>query len=509
VAIDRAIREGRLDGVHDGITLLPDERRQFWLERIDEAGRNPTGSFSPNGYVVTALQAAYAAISQTGVPEVEPCRHLVDALEAAVRIGDDADTVAAIAGALLGARWGTTAVPLQWKAKLHGWPGYRVADLVRLAVLSARGGRDDGAGWPSIATMLAQYESEYRLSGVAASLHDDPEVWIGDVACLSALPERTSVVVSLCRVGRQDVPAGIEHHEVWLMDESDPDENPNLDWVLSDLAGQMCRWRDEGRRVFVHCVRAESRTPTVAAAYLARRLGINARDALERVTQQLPACRPNSGFVAALSRLFPPTPAPIKVADSPPVPRQLGPRFSEALVLAAALHRGQTRKGSDIPYVSHLLAVCATVLEHGGDEDEAIAALLHDAAEDQGGEPTLEVIGRLFGPKVKQIVAECSDTFEQPKPAWRRRKEAYIARLQGGDVSRSALLVSAADELHNLSATVNDLRVLGDQLWTRFNSTRQEQIWYYTALSEIYRERLGGPLADTVTDQVQRLIVEA
>ena len=190
-----------------------------------------------------------------------------------------------------------------------------------------------------------------------------------------------------------------------------------------------------------------------------------------------------------------------------PGPRRLGPRFSEALMLAAALHREQTRKGSDIPYVAHLLAVCAIVLEHGGDEDEAVAALLHDAPEDQGGEPVLDVIERLFGPKVKQIVAECSDTFEQPKPPWRKRKEAYVASL--GAASRSALLVSAADKLHNLSTTVNDLRTQGDQIWGHFNSTPKQQIWYYTTLSDIYSERLGGPLADAVADQVKRLVVEA
>jgi ADP-ribosylglycohydrolase len=505
VAIDRAIREGRLDGVRDGIDLLPDDRRKFWSERVDEAERNPPESFSPNGYVVTALQAAYAAITQTAVPEEQPCRHLVDALEAAVRIGHDTDTVAAIAGALLGARWGATAVPLEWKAKLHGWPGYRVADLVRLAILTARAGRDDSIGWPSVDSLLRWYESDYRLSGVPIALSDDPEVLVGDVACLSALPEGTNVVVSMCRVGRQDVAAGIEHHEVWLMDQADPGENPNLDWVLSDLAGRMCRWRGEGRRVFVHCLRAESRTRAVAAAYLARHLGISGEDALGRVTQQLPGCRPNPGFVAALSRLFPSD----NGGASLPKPRRLGPRFSEALVLAAGLHREQTRKGNDIPYIAHLLAVCATVLEHGGDEDEAIAALLHDAAEDQGGEAVLAVIERLFGLRVKEIVAECSDTFEHPKPPWRQRKEAYIASLQGGEVSRSALLVSAADKLHNLTATVNDLRTQGDQFWSHFNSTAKEQIWYYTALSEIYLERLGGPLADAVAEQVKRLIVEA
>jgi ADP-ribosyl-[dinitrogen reductase] hydrolase len=196
-------------------------------------------------------------------------------------------------------------VPLAWKAELHGWPGYRVADLVRLAVLTAGGGRDDSVGWPSIASLLPQYESEYRLSGVATALGDDGEMWVGDVSCLGALPECTSVVVSLCRVGQQDVPPGIEHHAVWLIDDPDSGENPNLDWILSDLAAQMCFWRAEGRRVFVHCVRAESRTPTVAAAYLARHLGISGQNALGRVTEQMPGCRPNPGFVAALSRIFP------------------------------------------------------------------------------------------------------------------------------------------------------------------------------------------------------------
>jgi (p)ppGpp synthase/HD superfamily hydrolase len=194
-------------------------------------------------------------------------------------------------------------------------------------------------------------------------------------------------------------------------------------------------------------------------------------------------------------------------AVSLPGPRRLGPRFSEALMLAAALHREQTRKASDIPYVAHLLAVCAIVLEHGGDEDEAIAALLHDAPEDQGGEPVLALIERVFGPNVRQIVAECSDTFEQPKPPWRPRKEAYIASLR--DASRSALLVSAADKLHNLTATVNDLRTQGNQFWSHFNSTPDDQIWYYTTLSDIYLERLGGPLADAVADQVKQLVVEA
>jgi (p)ppGpp synthase/HD superfamily hydrolase len=158
-------------------------------------------------------------------------------------------------------------------------------------------------------------------------------------------------------------------------------------------------------------------------------------------------------------------------------PRPLTGRFDEALKVASDLHRHQARKGGDIPYISHLLAVCATVLEHGGDEDEAIAALLHDGPEDQGGQVTLDMIGERFGPRVVAIVAECSDTFEHPKPPWRGRKEAYLAHLKT-EASPSAFLVAAADKLHNLTTTVADLRATGELLWARFNSTADQQVWH-------------------------------
>lgn len=187
-----------------------------------------------------------------------------------------------------------------------------------------------------------------------------------------------------------------------------------------------------------------------------------------------------------------------------PVP-PLTARFDEALVLAAGLHREQRRKGGDIPYISHLLAVCAIVLEHGGDEDEAVAALLHDGPEDQGGEATLALIGRLFGERVRSIVAACSDTFETPKPPWLDRKTAYLAHLSGPGASRSVLLVSAADKLHNLITTIDDLDAQGPAFWDRFNSTAGQQLWYYRSLSTVFRERLGGRLAEAVAAQVQRL----
>ena len=142
IALDRAVREARLDGVRDGLVLLPQARRQQWATWLEEAERLPPRSFVPNGFVVTALQAAYAAITQSAVPAgTGASTHLVVGIRTAVGIGDDTDTVAAIAGSLLGGRWGASAVPSEWTDLLQGWPGYRTSDLVRLAVSAARRGR--------------------------------------------------------------------------------------------------------------------------------------------------------------------------------------------------------------------------------------------------------------------------------------------------------------------------------------------------------------------------------
>lgn len=134
----------------------------------------------------------------------------------------------------------------------------------------------------------------------------------------------------------------------------------------------------------------------------------------------------------------------------------LNGRFDDALVFASALHRMQVRKGTDIPYVSHLLAVCSLVIAHGGDEDQAIAALLHDAAEDQGGEATLNATRERFGDGVAAIVADCTDAWTEPKPPWRARKEAYLAALPAK--SMRSLLVSLADKVHNAQAIADDRR---------------------------------------------------
>jgi (p)ppGpp synthase/HD superfamily hydrolase len=167
--------------------------------------------------------------------------------------------------------------------------------------------------------------------------------------------------------------------------------------------------------------------------------------------------------------------------------------FDDALVYAANLHREQTRKGSGIPYIAHLMSVSSRVLSAGGSEVQAIGGLLHDAAEDQGGEATLEVIRKRFGPDVAQIVADCTDSWSDPKPEWRQRKEAYLSSLP--NKSPTSLLVSLADKVDNAEAILNDYRQIGDDLWGRFTGGRAGTIWYYRTLSSIFDRALPGPLA--------------
>jgi GTP pyrophosphokinase len=169
-------------------------------------------------------------------------------------------------------------------------------------------------------------------------------------------------------------------------------------------------------------------------------------------------------------------------------------RFDDALVYASRIHRNQVRKGTGIPYLAHLLAVTALVLEDEGDEDQAIAALLHDAAEDQGGLRILEEIRQKFGDRVAEIVDGCTDTYENPKPAWRERKENYLTHLQtaNSDVYR----VSLADKLHNSRSILFDLRREGDLIWERFNGGKGGTLWYYRALLGVFQANYSSPMLD-------------
>ncbi len=156
-------------------------------------------------------------------------------------------------------------------------------------------------------------------------------------------------------------------------------------------------------------------------------------------------------------------------------------RFSEALSWAATLHQSQRRKANGTPYVAHLLAVAALVLEHGGNEDEAIAALLHDAIEDQGGHATRQQIAERFGSGVAAIVEGATETDLQPKPAWRERKEAHLAHL--AHAGRSVQLVVAADKLHNVGSMITDYGRLGASLWSHFRGGKAGTLWYFRAIA--------------------------
>jgi (p)ppGpp synthase/HD superfamily hydrolase len=171
----------------------------------------------------------------------------------------------------------------------------------------------------------------------------------------------------------------------------------------------------------------------------------------------------------------------------------LSKTYDEALVYASELHRNQVRKGSGTPYIAHLLSVSSRVLSAGGTEVQAIGGLLHDAAEDQGGQPTLDVIRARFGSEVAQIVADCTDSWVEPKPDWRPRKEAYLSTLPRKPAT--SLLVSLAHKVDNAEAILNDYRNIGDDLWGRFTGGREGTIWYYRRLSDIFSAALPGVLA--------------
>jgi len=288
--IRTAVLEGTFDGVRQGIHLLPADRQGIWTSRLDEAEANPPHHWPSNGYVVTALQAAWSAITRTPVPEHAPERrsfpaqHFQLAAEAAVRAGNDTDTVAAIAGALLGARWGLSAIPLAWQQAVNGWPSLTGPDLVRLAVLTARKGFDDADGWPTTGRVpIPGYAGE----GFAVPHPNDPGVLLGNLPLTEYRGTApVDAVVSLCRVGQDAILSGtdVEHVRVWLIDKEG--SNANLHYVLDQAAHQIVRLRKEGKRVLLHCVAGRSRTPAVAAVY-STLLGTHPQKALAEIYRAL------------------------------------------------------------------------------------------------------------------------------------------------------------------------------------------------------------------------------
>ncbi len=186
---------------------------------------------------------------------------------------------------------------------------------------------------------------------------------------------------------------------------------------------------------------------------------------------------------------------------------RLGRRFEQALLFATRQHEGQSRKQTSIPYIAHLLGVASLVLEAGGDEDLAIAALLHDVVEDCGGVPMLKAVRRRFGKRVAHIVDGCTDAYVEPKPPWYQRKGKYLERLRTEDAE--VRLVSCADKLYNAGTILRDYREIGESLWARFRGKRDGTLWYYRALADEFRRSRPNRLAKELERVVRELETEA
>lgn len=184
----------------------------------------------------------------------------------------------------------------------------------------------------------------------------------------------------------------------------------------------------------------------------------------------------------------------------------LSERFREASEYAFRHHVQQRRKGTKIPYISHLFSVSGIALEYGANEDEAIAALLHDAIEDSGekkkGVEVREEIRLLFGDKVVEIVNGCTDADVCPKPPWRKRKDEYIEHLK--NASPSVRLVSAADKLHNAQCILKDYREIGEDLWHRFRGGKEGTLWYYRSLVDVFNSGKRSP----IVEELNRVVTE-
>lgn len=297
-AIRHAVLSGELD-VRIGLGHLDAAAQAVWADRLELAERSRPADFPKNGWVVSALQAAWSAISTTPIPEDDPAAgvfradHLRCALDAAVRAGFDTDTVAAIAGGLLGAAHGASAVPLEWRTLLHGWPGYTAHELTQLARSIVKGGRTDDFD--------GRYPG-YRIGALVRHPFDD-NVLLGGIGALYDLPDGVDAVVSLCRIGDDAVRRDIPHVEVRLIDRQGSDANPHLDFVLLEAVRAIERYRDEDHTVLVHCVEALSRTPAVGALYGARLRGVRVDEALRAVCDALPDASPNQSFRNALHRI--------------------------------------------------------------------------------------------------------------------------------------------------------------------------------------------------------------
>ncbi len=281
------------EALRKALSQVPKARRQWWTQLIDEACERPPVDFRRNNSWVThAFQGALSAITHAPVlPGRAACTHLAAAIEVAVRSGGDTDTVASIAGAFLGARWGATAVPLAWTSMLRGKrlinrPDLHASELDMLARRARLGGRPDKLGWPGVAALVPYYIEKFGKGSATVELGG---VHFGAAGGIPhAMDAGADVVVSLCRMGTKDLPARVEHRVIGLLD-TNADDNPNLAFLLADTADFIAARVAAHHSIYVHCVVAENRTPIVAATFLARHRGMSFDAALKTAEDALHA----------------------------------------------------------------------------------------------------------------------------------------------------------------------------------------------------------------------------
>ena len=304
LAIRHTVLNGELD-IRVGLPHLDEAAQQRWAGLILEAEQNEPKYFAKNGWVIHAFQAAWSAIHKVMNVASEELDFEADrlrlGLEFAIRAGYDTDTVAAIAGSLLGARYGSTAVPAAWRLKMHGWPGITEKQLGAMTYLALNGGAPDSQGWPGVSKFdYSDFPERFEL----VNHPHDAGLWLGGVDSLANLPSSVTAVVSLCRVGNGEVPLQIaESVEILLIDSASPTKNMNLAFTFADTASAIKQLRDRGHEVFLHCVQSQSRTPSVAITYSVNELGIDFEKANQDVLAALPAAQINGGFQALLEEL--------------------------------------------------------------------------------------------------------------------------------------------------------------------------------------------------------------
>ena len=307
LAIRHAVLTGEFPTFDDIAEHAPNV--DYWRSIFAEAEDKEPAAFVQNTWSVGALQAAWSAIKHTPIPaEPFPSLHLVDSLTTAIRIGNDTDTVAAIAGQLLGAVWGASAVPARWRRTLNGWPGLDSLDLERIATMIACHGQGIKYDWPTVSHI--DYEDMGWGSAfiVQHPMHDN--LYIGSAPALDDLPDYIDTVVSLCLVGTDQVPETTEHISFRLLDVTVAEargeiQNANLDFIITDAAELIHDLLEvEEKKVFLHCVASHSRTPTVAAA-VAKLMGHEVSEALQEIREIIPMANPNQDFRAALDRIGP------------------------------------------------------------------------------------------------------------------------------------------------------------------------------------------------------------